>query len=48
MSAISTHVLSLATGFPARNLSVVLESQGPLRTWRKLIGPFGYTTYRGS
>jgi 5-hydroxyisourate hydrolase len=36
MSMISTHVLNLATGLPARNLSVVLETQGPLRAWRKI------------
>ncbi|SLM46504.1 5-hydroxyisourate hydrolase [Nitrospira japonica] len=36
MSAISTHVLNLVTGLPARNVSVVLESQGSLRTWRKI------------
>lgn len=36
MSGISTHVVSLVTGLPARNVPVVLESQGALRAWRTI------------
>lgn len=34
MSGISTHVLNLMTGLPARNLPVSLELRGALNTWR--------------
>ncbi|MBA5867721.1 MAG: hydroxyisourate hydrolase [Nitrospira sp. CR1.3] len=36
MSGISTHVLNLVTGLPARNVFAVLELPGSLRTWRTI------------
>lgn len=37
MSAITTHVLDLATGRPARGMAVCLEIHRPDRGWVKLV-----------
>ncbi len=36
MSGISTHVLNLVTGLPARGVAVTLEGQTALRMWRHI------------
>jgi len=45
MGRISTHVLNLVTGLPARNIPVLLEARGALNTWRT-VGE-GYTNDEG-